>query len=41
MVEEMTVVHEGWDANYATDYKASASDFGNDPTASANISNAV
>jgi phage tail-like protein len=25
MVEEMTIVHEGWDAHYASDYKASAS----------------
>jgi phage tail-like protein len=24
MVEEMTIVHEGWDAHYATDYKESA-----------------
>jgi len=24
MVEEMTIVHEGWDAHYATDYTASA-----------------
>jgi len=28
MVEEMTIVHEGWDANYATGYAASALDFG-------------
>ena len=34
MVEEMTVVHEGWDAHYASDYTASATDFGNTPTAS-------
>jgi phage tail-like protein len=29
MVEEMTVVHEGWDATYATDYTASAAQFNN------------
>lgn len=29
MVEEMTVVHEGWDATYATDYTASAAVFNN------------
>jgi phage tail-like protein len=28
MVEEMTVVHEGWDATYAKDYKTTAADFG-------------
>jgi phage tail-like protein len=28
MVEEMTLVHEGWDAKYAKDYKASAETFG-------------
>jgi phage tail-like protein len=39
MVEEMTVVHEGWDANYATDYKKSATDFGDNPTPSENPSN--
>jgi hypothetical protein len=33
MVEEMTVVHEGWDAVYASDYTKSAADFGNTPTA--------
>ncbi len=27
MVEEMTLVHEGWDAKYAADYKASAGKF--------------
>jgi hypothetical protein len=27
MVEEMTLVHEGWDAKYASDYKASAASF--------------
>jgi len=27
MVEEMTLVHEGWDAKYAADYKASADTF--------------
>jgi hypothetical protein len=34
MVEEMTVVHEGWDAVYASDYTASAKDFGSTATAS-------
>lgn len=29
MVEEMTVVHEGWDATYATDYTKSAAVFNN------------
>ena len=33
MVEEMTVVHEGWDAVYASDYTKSAADFGSTPTA--------
>jgi phage tail-like protein len=28
MVEEMTLVHEGWDAKYASNYTASAGDFG-------------
>jgi hypothetical protein len=28
MVEEMTLVHEGWDAKYAADYTASAATFG-------------
>jgi hypothetical protein len=27
MVEEMTLVHEGWDAKYASDYAASAAKF--------------
>jgi hypothetical protein len=36
MVEEMTVVHEGFDAKYAENYAASAAVFGTTPTSSEN-----
>ena len=36
MVEEMTVVHEGFDAKYAENYTASAAVFGTTPTSSEN-----
>jgi phage tail-like protein len=37
MVEEMTVVHEGFDAKYAENYTASAAKFGEGPTTSENL----
>jgi hypothetical protein len=40
MVEEMTVVHEGWDAKYATNYTATASTFDANGGASSGQSNA-
>jgi phage tail-like protein len=39
MVEEMTVVHEGWDAKYATNYAATAPIFDANGGASTNQSN--
>ena len=39
MVEEMTVVHEGWDAKYATSYAATAATFDANGVASTDQSN--